>query len=143
MRQGIGRQTALARIEIVDDAPDREPVPMLGADDARGQPAQAVEPDRGAHGEIGARDEIERKPPRMRQQRDFRCAAEQRQHRNIFRHVERRTGLLQFGDTRFGVMCFIRRDERGEGAAQAFDTGAIARDGVAKIGIGRHVDEEP
>jgi hypothetical protein len=117
---------------------------MLAAENARGEPAQTVEPDHdGADREIGARHEIDRQAARMREQRDFRRAAQQRQHGHVFGHVERHACLLQFGDARFGVVRFVGRDERRERAAQAFHAGAIARDRIAEIGIGRHIDEEP
>ncbi len=61
--QRLRRKRALACEQIIDDAPDRQPVPMFERHDARSEPAQAIESHRCANREIGACHQIEREPP--------------------------------------------------------------------------------
>ena len=134
----FGGEQPLRHVEIIDDAPEREPVPMIGARDAARERAQPVEPDQRAHREIGVRRRIDRDLLGFREQHDLRRRAEQRQDRHILRHVLRHAGARELCDPRFGRARFQRRDEAGEAAFHRLEAGAI---GLHRFADARHSPE--
>ena len=80
--EGIG---AIGIVEARDNAAQRQPVPVVGADDFASKRTQAVEPHERAHGEVGARGGFDGDAFRLRQKHDLRRGCEQRQNRDILR----------------------------------------------------------